>query len=248
MVTPEKPGVASSPAERAVSLPFPQQSRTEAPVSPPPAQPVNWAQPVAPPDAAPPRRSYWYEHPFWRAVAIIVALAMIGLLVWLLLSRNGGAPNNDGAPRVEMGGSPVILAPAQLAAFSTDLREPIYWAGETPGTRLEFAETTTRLLFVRYLSGNVPAGDPSAQFLTIGTYPVPNGYADLRAWARQEHATVRQVPSGGIAVRVPRSPTSVFFAEPSKDVQVEVYDPRPRHALHVVMSGSVRPIGPGVRG
>src|SRR3954447_8258701 len=82
----------------------------------PPSQPVA-APPVAPPAAAAaapqiaaapqvaatapvmqPRttglRYYWYAHPFWRAIAILAALAIIGLLVWLLLIRDDNtAPN-----------------------------------------------------------------------------------------------------------------------------------------------------------
>jgi hypothetical protein len=187
-------------------------------------------------------RYYWYAHPFWRAIAIIAALAIIGLLVWLLLIRDDNA-----APTVVAGGGPVILTADQLAAFSTDISEPIYWSGPTSGTRLEVSETSSQLIFLRYLTGTVPVGDPSTGFLTVGTYPVTNGYTALRGWARHQNAVTHNVAGGGIAVSVPGSPTSVFFAEPARQVQVEVYDPQPGQALRMVMSGAVRPIAPGVQ-
>jgi hypothetical protein len=38
-------------------------------------------------------------------------------------------------------------------------------------------------------------------------------------------------------------PTSVYVAYPDRDLQIEVYDPDPAHALSVAKSGVVRPIG-----
>jgi hypothetical protein len=201
--------------------------------------------PAVPQVALPPLtglRGHWYAHPFWRALAIIAALAIAGLLFWLLLLR-------DTTPNVEPSGAPVILTRAELATFSGDIGQPIYWVGPTAGARLEVTETpiTSKPILVRYLTDAAPAGDPSTRFLTIGTYPTISAYWELRTWAHQHNAPTSRVPGGGIAVSVPGSPTSVFYAKPTQDAQVELYDPDPGQALHLVRSGAVRPVAPAVQ-
>jgi hypothetical protein len=248
---------ASDGTETAEWTPFPSRARARAAASagqaqtPLPASPTGptastaqlGAPATAPPAARPPATSlryYWYDYPFIRAAAIIAALAIVGLLVWLLLLRG------DSAPKVEPGGAPVILTPAQLATFSGEIGQPIYWVGPTAGVPLEVTATPTnsKIVFVRYLTGAASAGDPSTQFLTVGTYPEADAYAKLRAWARQHDAPVSRVPDGGIAVSVPRSPTSVFYASPTRDVQVQVYDPHRGEALRLVTSGAAQPVFP----
>jgi hypothetical protein len=39
------------------------------------------------------------------------------------------------------------------------------------------------------------------------------------------------------------APKSVYFRYPKSGYQVEVYDPSPRHARGLVLSGSIKPIG-----
>lgn len=251
---------ASDETEAAERTPFPSLARARAaasaghaqtPLPAPPTEPTASAAQLGAPATAPPAagppvtglRYYWYEDPFFRAAAIIAALAIVGLLVWLLLLRG------DSAPKVEPGGAPVILTPAQLATFSGEIGQPIYWVRPTAGVRLEVTSTPTnpRVIFVRYLTGAAPAGDPSAQFLAIGTYPEADAYAKLRAWAHQHNAPVGRVPGGGIAVSVPRSPTSVFYANPTQDVQVEAYDPHRGRALDLITSGAVQPVTSGAQ-
>lgn len=45
---------------------------------------------------------------------------------------------------------------------------------------------------------------------------------------------------------IPGSPTSVYFARPDQDFQVEVYDPHPGEALRLIKSGAIEPVPGGV--
>jgi hypothetical protein len=85
-------------------------------------------------------------------------------------------------------------------------------------------------------------GDPSPNFLTVGTYPSLSAYTNLRSYANHADAATTRIANGGLAVTIPGSPTSVYFAYPHQDVQVEVYDPDSNRALGLVKSGAVRPV------
>jgi hypothetical protein len=111
-----------------------------------------------------------------------------------------------------------------------------------PGTQLELTETDNGYPYVRYLTQGTAIGDPSPDFLTVGTYPAINAFDDLRSYANSSRAHLKHIQNGGLALTVPGSPTSVYFAYPHEDVQVEVYDPHPHRALDLVKTGEVRPV------
>jgi excisionase family DNA binding protein len=182
--------------------------------------------------------SYWYEYPAVRWLVVILVIALVALLVWLLAIRSNGSDSTA----VQAGGGPVGATQADLVTLSQELHQPIYWAGTQPGTRMELTETNSSYAYIRYLTQDSPVGDPSPDFLTVGTYPSLSAYANLRSYAQHSRAKTKRIQNGGLAVVVPGSPTSVYFAYPHEDVQVEVYDPHPQHALELVQTGVVRPV------
>lgn len=248
-----QPAVASPPAPDlmpAASGPPTVPATPPSPAAPPvgvPAMgtpgypPGQYVPGPGPYGAYPPERGawyLWYRYPTLRWVLALLLLAAIALVVWLLAFRNDG-----GSAIVQPGGGPVGVTQEDLIALSQRLHEPIYWAGTMPGTRLELTETNNSYAYLRYLTEDTPVGDTSANFLTVGTYPSPNAYEDLRGYARgHSQATTNRIQNGGIAVVIPGSPTSVYFAYPHQDVQVEVYDPQQGRALDLVKSGVVRPV------
>jgi hypothetical protein len=181
---------------------------------------------------------YWYKYPALRWLAVLLVLAVIGLLVWLLAFRS----DDGGTAAVTRGGAPVGVTQEDLIALSQQLHQPIYWAGTMPGTRMELTETDNSYAYIRYLTADAPVGDSSPEFLTVGTYPALDAYKNLTAYANHSRATTKPIQNGGVAVVIPGSPTSVYFAYPHEDVQVEVYDPQPQRALDLVKSGVVRPV------
>jgi hypothetical protein len=208
------------------------------------------AQQQAPTPAATPRRSgpgeqlwyLWYAYPAVRVAAVLLSLAILGLVVWLLLLRPDDQPSGVAQP----GAGPVETSEADLATLSNEVGLPIYWAGALPDTRLEATLTSNKYAYVRYLTADAPVGDASPEYLTVASYPSVNALDNLRSYARSEGASTQRIPGGGVAVPVPGSPTSVYFARPIADVQVEVFDPQPGEALQLIRSGAIAPVPGGV--
>jgi len=240
--SPLPPGVAPPPAagQPPAAAPgyYPGQG---VPPQPPPGYPAYQQQPGGPYE----RRGLmqaWYEYPGLRWLTVILALAVIALLVWLLAFKSDGSSSAT----VQPGGGPVGVTQEELVALSQRLNQPIYWAGNVSGTRMELTETTSSYAYLRYLTSDAPVGDASPNFLTVGTYPQLDAFDNLNQYAKHNQANTDQIQNGGIAVTIPHSPTSVYFAFPHQDVQVEVYDPRPGQALDMVKSGQVVPVPGGV--
>lgn len=189
----------------------------------------------------PPRGTsyYWYKYPALRWLAVILAIAVVALLVWLLAIRSDGS---EPTAVIQPGGGPVGATEADLVSLSQELGQPVYWAGPMADTRLEVTQSSNSYAYLRYLTENSPVGDPSPDFLTVGTYPSLDAFSNLRSYAQRSQADTTRIQNGGFAVTVPGSPTSVYFAYPQENVQVEVYDPEPRRALELVKSGVVRPV------
>src|SRR6266480_6015728 len=66
--------------------------------------------------------------------------------------------------------------------------------------------------------------------------------AAVRGIAKRQHVTAMRVNPGGAAVQDPKHPTSIHFAYPRSDYQIEVYDPSPARALQLVLSGQITPL------
>ena len=106
--------------------------------------------------------------------------------------------------------------------------------------------TANQYVYVRYLTSGAHVGDSQAKFLTVATYPAADALANLRSYANHGNAEITRIPGGGIAVPVPGSPTSVYFASPRSDYQVEVFDPNEGEALDLIRAGRIVPVPGGV--
>ena len=80
------------------------------------------------------------------------------------------------------------VTPAELKSLATSLAQPIYWVGPEPRVTYELTQTTGGLIYVRYLPAGVEVGDRRT-FLTVGTYPVNNAFAQQRERWRTVPAT-----------------------------------------------------------
>jgi hypothetical protein len=198
---------------------------------------------AAPPriaDDPPPVPSAWSTYPSVRIAAAILCMAIAALAIWLVFLRSSGSET------ATPGGGPVGASPQDLAALSKRLGQSIYWAGTRSGTQLEATVTTNEYVYVRYLANGAPVGDPSPEFLTVATYPAVDAFGNLRSYANHANAKTTHVSGGGIAVPVPGAATSVYFATPDSDYQVEVYDPDEGAALALIKSGAIVPVPGGV--
>ena len=108
--------------------------------------------------------------------------------------------------------------------------------------RYELTRAAGGRTFIRYLPAGVKAGDRRPGFLAIGTYLERRAFAQTRAAGQRRGVVTMNLTGAGLAVYNRGRPTSVYFAYPGTDVQVEVYDPSARIARRLVLAGQVVPI------
>lgn len=172
----------------------------------------------------------------------VIALAVVaGFIAWFVIDRSG---DDSTTPTTTTTSStipvgPVAVTAEGLSGLVADVGHLVYWAGPQTGKRYEFLKTSTGQVYIRYLPAGVEAGDSSSDYLTIATYPFPNGYEALQNVAKDNAV---EIPGGGIAGVTEGRPTSVHFAFPEDPFQGEIYDPSPARALRVATSGKLQTV------
>jgi hypothetical protein len=176
------------------------------------------------------------RRPRFRLTAVAAVALVIGLLVWLFV-RGGDSSVSSPVPK---DATHVPISEDALKTLSAALGSPIYWVGPRTGYTYELDKTDDNRVYIRYLPAGVDVGS-SKLLLTVGTYPVADAYALTLKLAKKSTAVKLRIGNGGVAFYNRASPTSVFFALPRIDYQVEVFDPSPARARQLVVSGRVRP-------
>jgi hypothetical protein len=174
----------------------------------------------------------------WLLRGAVLGLALVvGVVAWIA----GGDDEQvgEGDPPTVVGTR--IVEPAELTNVAATLGYPVYWAGPMAGAVLELTESEDGSVQLRYLEDAAEAGSESASVLAIGSYPLPDPAAALDRFAAEPGSVVRRSRAGLEVMTNEGNPTSAYFASPDNGVQVEVYDPRPRRALSLALSGRVRP-------
>ena len=175
------------------------------------------------------------SRPQLHLLVLFLGMSVAALVVvWLLAS--GGS---SGAREPNSG--PTLVSEVGLARFAGSLDYPVYWTGPHAGYSYELTAAKGRV-WVRYLTADVKAGDPQADFLVVGTYEQPHAYADLKRAARRAGTVSKSIADGGLLVYNPQRPTSVYFSYPGAKYQVEVYAPSPTTARSLVLHGKVTPV------
>jgi hypothetical protein len=167
------------------------------------------------------------------AVAVAAAAATVA---WLVL-RDAPAPK---APPASIG--PQLVSQTELAALAQTLDRPIYWAGPRDKFAYELTLTSGGRLYVRYLPRGSAAGDPRANFLTVGTYPGVSSYDNLKQVSTGPLVHSNLLHGGGLLVAPKRVPESVYLAFPGAGYQVEVFDPSNGAARRLALTGQIKAI------
>ncbi|MFL5893108.1 MAG: hypothetical protein ACJ75I_10250 [Solirubrobacterales bacterium] len=178
-----------------------------------------------------------YELRSVRIGAVIAIAALAAFLVWFFAIRDTG--DNDSA---ENEATPVAVTQAEISDLAQKDDQPIYWAGNQPGTTdLELTQTRDGNVYLRYLTDDASIGTPKPSYLTVGTYPFGDAVHAVKTIAKEPGAKTFNVPNGGFAVQNTSSPTSVYVAYPDdRRFEIEVYDPDPATALDLVKSGVIQ--------
>jgi hypothetical protein len=176
-------------------------------------------------------------------IGLVAAFALVAsVAAWALLTRESTTALSSHAPATISASGPRIVTVDGLSALAGLRGSPVYWAGARSTALYEVSQTSNGYVYVRYLPSGTAPGDPRPAFLTIGTYPRPDAYGDIRAAARRPGAVSIPLGRHGLAVYDENDPTSIYLAYPGSTEQVEVYDPSPAVALHIARSGRVRPV------
>ena len=162
-----------------------------------------------------------------RLAAVLLVVVLAGLVGWGLI-RN----SDDGSGS---GSSSEVVSTAQLSQEAAD-DGPIYWVGPRSGSRLQLTRTDDRVL-LRYLGSN-----GSQPPLTVGTYPFANAADSLRARGEKAGGAWQKLKSGDVVYFNTGRPTSVYVASPGSDFEVEIFDPSPKEALQLAVSGAAVPV------
>jgi hypothetical protein len=170
-----------------------------------------------------------------RIGAVVALVVLVGLVVWVL------ARGDDDSTSASAGAATAASA-KDLAALPESVGHPVYWAGPRRGLTYELTQTRDGRIYIRYLPGGVPVGSDQPKYLTVGTYASENALAVVRGVAKRVRVRAMRLKGGGAAVQDPKHPTSVYFAYPRSDYQVEVFDPSPARALELVLSGRIVPL------
>ena len=182
-------------------------------------------------------------------VLVFVALVGAAIVAGILIVSSSGSSSPKSATS-NPAATPATATPTtkvQAASLGTlrslpgSLGHPVYWNGPQTGTTYELTTTPDGRVYIRYLTGGAKVGSPLPNFLTIGTYVVPNAEAAVAAAAAQPGA-VRLPLKGGVAFYNRARPTSVYFAYSGSDVQIETYDPSAPVARQLVETGAIKPI------
>jgi hypothetical protein len=160
----------------------------------------------------------------------VIAVAL-GLMLILDGSDDSSDSTDTGAAR--------LVSVEELREAAANAETPIYWAGSQPEAELELSQPDAARTFVRYLTGGAEAGDPGADFLTVGTYVDEQPVESLKRQGKEDGGALTTAPGNATVYFNRNEPHSVYVAYPGIAVQIEVYDPNFKRALQLVESGQI---------
>jgi hypothetical protein len=164
-------------------------------------------------------------------LSLVLLVAAAGGTSWFILRHD--APSS--AKRAPANTASVHA----LASLATAVGHPVYWAGPKPGYRYELTHTTDGRIYIRYLPAGVPVGTSAPDYLTVGTYPVKDALATVRAIGTKTGGSLLNLAGGAIGAVDPAHPQSVYVAYPGSQYEIEVYDPSAGRARSIVASGAI---------
>jgi hypothetical protein len=180
-----------------------------------------------------------------RKVRIGIAVLIVAVVAIVLVVDLVGGSDSSSSDKKEPSGSVVALSKSELLAQAGSLEHPTYWVGPRSGTKhYELTTTPEGRTYVRYLTGDAKAGDPRPDFLTIGTYPVPDAKKALRTAKEGSSQSMRLSAQDGYEVLSGEEGNDVYVVfENEPDLQIEVFSPEAGEALELVESGALTPLG-----
>jgi hypothetical protein len=169
-----------------------------------------------------------------RVIAVLVAVAVLVVLAIVIF---GGDDSSESSA-----GEPVALSESELREESGNLGHVTYWLGPKPGTTsYELTATPDGRNYIRYLTGGAEAGNPLPNYLTVGTYSLPNARQALRKATNGDSSKLTK-HNGYELLKGSSTDVYVVFKD-QPDLQIEIFDPTPGEAAKLAKSGALVPLG-----
>jgi hypothetical protein len=168
-----------------------------------------------------------------RALAAPQVLVGVAAAVALVAAACGGSSSSSTTTR-----NAVAVSPGGLRTLAVSLHQPIYWVGPRAHVTYERTIPGNGRILVRYLPAGAKLGT-STQYLTIGTYIVPDAYAATQRAASKPGAIRIKLATSAIAFTTKARPQNAWITYPGSRYQIEVFDPKPGRARQLVASGRV---------
>ncbi|HET8640163.1 MAG TPA: hypothetical protein VFL89_07965 [Solirubrobacterales bacterium] len=161
---------------------------------------------------------------------LVLAVAAVAIVVAVVLIVGGGDDDSSSQP-------PRALTEAELIERVDDLGQTVYWAGPQPDSEgYEMSTSEDGSVFLRYVSNGASGKDPQAEYVTVGTYPVPDAAgALLNAKESSPGAKLTEHDGYQVLEGGPKNVYVVFSAQP--ELQIELYSPEPGEAARLANAG-----------
>jgi hypothetical protein len=178
-----------------------------------------------------------------RMGLVVLLVALIVLFGGIaLLSGGSGGGSSEGT---ESEGEAVALSASELVAQTKSLGHPVYWIGPRSGTTsYELTTSPEGSVYIRYLTGDAEAGDSRSNYLTVGTYPVPEAAQALQDATTGAEETEELTQHEGYEVLGSAETTNAYVVfDDQPDLQIEVFSPQAGEAVKLASSGFLKPVG-----
>ena len=112
----------------------------------------------------------------------------------------------------------------------------VYWVGPEAGYKYLLNAAVPSSISVRYIPAGSSGTDGSSTYREVGTFVSANAFDITRKAASLENGVGFINVDGNAVYYDSRDPTNVYLGIKNKNIQVEVFDPRPDQALAKVMT------------
>jgi hypothetical protein len=176
-------------------------------------------------------------------IARIYLAGLIGILLVIILALDVlGGSDHSTAHTVEASGEVMTLTEDELLSQAKMIKPPAYWVGRRPGIhRFELEKKAGGNLYIRYLTGDVPAGRRQADSLTVASYPVAEARQRLERAARTEGEALSR-HDGFMVLGSPNSYGAYVVFDDLPELQIEIYSPQRGEATKLAVSGALTPV------
>jgi hypothetical protein len=119
----------------------------------------------------------------------------------------------------------------------------VYWVGPEKGARYVLNATVLSSISLRYLPAGSSFSDTTGSYREIGTFTSPNAFAVTQKAGTLANGVGFVNVDGNAVYYDSRDAKNVYIGLKVRDIQVEIYDPKPDQALAAaIMRGEVRQI------